>query len=101
MQNFIARLLRFVLKLVLALFGLVFAISLLLAALTAVIVSAIFSLVTGKKPMPARVFARFKNYNTNWPSAARTAPKGDVLDVEVREVKPQPGSSLQEGQRLP
>ena len=92
MQNFINRLLRFIIKLVLAAFGLVFALSLLAAALVVVVLSLLKSLITGQKPAPAMVFGKFQKFSPGgmWPSAAKrddNASTGDVVDVEMREVK--------------
>ena len=89
MQNFISRLVRFVIKLILAAFGLVFAISLLLAALIVVVLSLLKSLVTGKKPAPVMVFSRFQKFAPGgmWHSAAKAQNTVDVVDVEVREVQ--------------
>lgn len=90
MQNFISRLIRFVIKLVLAAFGLVFAVSLLLAALIVVVVGLLKSLITGKKPAPVMVFSRFQKFapGSMWPGAAKAQNTNDVVDVEVREVRP-------------
>ena len=90
MQNFLSQLVRFAIKLVLAAFGLVFAISLLLAALVVIAISLLKSLITGKKPAPLMVFSRFQKFAPNgmWPSAAKAQNTADVVDVEVREVKP-------------
>ena len=89
MQNFISRLVRFVIKLILVAFGSVFAISLLLAALIVVVLSLLKSLVTGKKPAPVMVFSRFQKFSPSgmWPSAAKAQNTVDVVDVEVREVQ--------------
>jgi hypothetical protein len=97
MQNFISRVIRFILKLVLAAFGLMFAISLLAAALVFVVFSLLKSLVTGKKPAPFVAYSQFKQFKQfkqnsggAWPFAdkpgSQAAPH-DVVDVEVREVK--------------
>ena len=95
MTNFINRVFRFILKLVLAAFGLVFAVSLLAAALVVVILSLLKALVTGKKPTVLTTFNRFQQYSPKdmWPGAARRqtqnspAKTGDVVDVEVREIR--------------
>ena len=91
MQNFISRLLRFVLKLVLAAFGLVSALSLLAAALVVVVFSILKSLITGKKRAPFVAFSQFKQFKQGtsggWPFATQAAHQGDVVDVEMREVK--------------
>ena len=90
MQNFLSQLVRFAIKLALAAFGLVFALSLLLAALVVVAISLLKSLITGKKPAPLMVFSRFQKFAPNgmWPSAAKAQNTADVIDVQVREVKP-------------
>lgn len=94
MPSFVSQILRFFLKLALGLFAAIFAISLLLAALIVVTLSLLKSLVTGRKPAPAVVFGRFQRFSPQgmWPGgtacgegAAR--PAGDVVDVEVREVR--------------
>lgn len=90
----ISKILRFFLKLVLGLFAAVFALSLLVAALIVVALSLLKSLVTGRKPAPAMVFGRFQRYSPQgmWPGGAgreagNAARVGDVVDVEVREVR--------------
>ena len=102
MQNFISRLVRFVIKLILAAFGLVFAISLLLAALIVVVLSLLKSLVTGKKPAPVMVFSRFQKFAPGgvWPSATKAQNTVDVVDVEVREVQTM-DQPLKKDQSLP
>ena len=92
MQNIIGRLLRFFIKLVLAAFGLVFALSLLAAALVVVVLSLLKSLITGQKPAPTMVFGKFQKFSPGsmWPGAKKrddNASTGDVVDVEMREVK--------------
>ena len=89
MQNFISGLFRFIIKLILAAFGLVFAISLVLVALIVVVLSLLRSILTGKKPAPAMVFGKFQKFAPGgvWPGNRQLEPKGDVVDVEVREVK--------------
>lgn len=88
MQNFFGRLIRFVIKLVLAAFGLVFAVSLLLAALIIVVIGLLKSLITGKKPAPVMMFSKFQKFapGAMWPGAVKAQNKGDVVDVEVREI---------------
>ncbi|UUZ67191.1 hypothetical protein LP414_21850 [Polaromonas sp. P1(28)-13] len=95
MPSFVSRVLRFILKLALGLFAAIFAVSLLLAALIVVAVSLLKSLITGRKPAPAMVFSRFQKFSPQgmWPGGPRTegtaspARAGDVVDVEVREVR--------------
>jgi hypothetical protein len=90
----ISKILRFFLKLVLGILAAVFALSLLAAALIVVVLSVLKSLITGRKPAPAMVFGRFQRYSPQgmWPGSpaqgnAATPRQGDVVDVEVREVK--------------
>ena len=93
--NFVSRFFRFALKLVLAAFGLVFVVSLLAAALIVVVFSLLKSLITGKKPAVSMTFNRFQQYLPKgmWPGAAGreaqngSAKAGDVVDVEVREIR--------------
>lgn len=91
MQNFISAIIRFIIKLILAAFGLVFAASLLLAALVAVVFSLLKSLITWQKPAPFVIYSQFKQFRQGarggWPFAEKPKPPGDVVDVEVREVK--------------
>jgi hypothetical protein len=87
----ISKILRFFLKLALGIFAAVFALSLLAAALIVVVLSVLKSLVTGRKPAPAVVFGRFQRYSPQgmWPGQGNaTTPRGgEVVDVEVREVR--------------
>ena len=90
----ISKILRFFLKLVLGVFAAVFAVSLLFAALIVVVLSVLKSLITGRKPAPAVVFGRFQRYSPQgmWPGApaqgnAANPRAGEVVDVEVREVR--------------
>jgi uncharacterized membrane protein len=90
----ISKILRFFLKLVLGVFAAVFALSLLAAALIVVVLSVLKSLITGRKPAPAMVFGRFQRYSPQgmWPGGpaqgnAANQRAGDVVDVEVREVR--------------
>ena len=95
MTNFVSGLFRFTLKLILAALGLVFVVSLLAAALVVVIFSLLKSLITGKKPAVNMTFNRFQQYSPKgmWPGAAGreaqngTAKVGEVVDVEVREIR--------------
>ncbi len=92
MPRFIRSLLRFVFKLVLGVFAAIFAISLLAAALVVVLLSLLKALITGRKPAPAVVFGKFQRYSPQglWPGArpdADATARGDVVDVEVREVQ--------------
>lgn len=93
MSKLMNQIFRFLLKLVLGIFAAVFALSLLAATLTVVVFSLLASLLTGRKPVPAMVFGRFKQFSqaSMWPGGSqRVAPlKADtrqVVDVEVREI---------------
>ena len=65
---------------------------LLAAALVFVALNLLKSLLTGRKPAPAMVFGRFQQFSPQamWPGRpARedAAHAGNVVDVEVREVR--------------
>ena len=95
MTNFVSGFFRFALKVVLAALGLVFVVSLLAAAFVVVVFSLLRSLITGKKPTVSMTFNRFQQYSPKgmWPGAAGReaqnglAKAGDVVDVEVREIR--------------
>ena len=86
----LSRALRAVLKLVLVLAATVFVVSFLLAALLVVLLVSLWSLVTGRKPAPVVMFSRMREQSQRytqgmWPG--RGQPPGDVVDVEVTEVR--------------
>jgi hypothetical protein len=99
--SFISSFLRFVLKLVFGLIAAVFALSLLLAALIYVAFSLLASVITGRPSTPAMVFGQFRRFQRFSPQgpqgmwsggpAREASPvgtsKGEVVDVEVREVR--------------
>lgn len=93
MTRLFSRILRLVLTLVLAAFGLVFMVSLMAAALIVVVLSLLKGLITGKKPAVSMTFNRFQKYSPKgmWPAASNPnmagKAAGNVVDVEVREVK--------------
>ncbi len=92
MPRFIRSLVRFVFKLVLGVFAAIFAVSLLAAALVVVLLSLLKALITGRKPAPAVVFGKFQRYSPQgmWPGGradAEATARGEVVDVEVREVQ--------------
>lgn len=95
MPSVFDRILRFALKLALGLFAAIFAVSLLVAALIVLALSLLKSLITGRKPAPGAVFGRFQRFSPQgmWPGGPRPegtaspARAGDVVDVEVREVR--------------
>lgn len=87
----VSRALRAVLKLVLVLAATVFVVSFLLAALLVVLLVSLWSLVTGRKPAPVVLFSRMREQSQRytqgvWPGR-RGGPVGDVVDVEVTEVR--------------
>ncbi|OOG40960.1 hypothetical protein [Polaromonas sp. A23] len=92
MSSFISRVFRFILRLVLRTFATIFALSLLLATLVLLALGFLRSLITGQKPKPM-VFGRFQRFSAQapWQSAgmrdAAPARTGDVVDVEVREIR--------------
>ena len=91
MSDFLAWLLRFVLKLVLGVMALIFAISLLLVALLVVVFTLFKALLTGKRPESAMVFRRFRQYSAQdvWRRTSAAARSSSaVVDVEVRDITP-------------
>ncbi|MGC1175012.1 hypothetical protein [Polaromonas sp.] len=92
MPSFISRVFRFILRLVLWTFAAIFAVSLLLASLILLALGLLRSLFTGQKPNPV-VFGRFQRFASQppWPGAstreASSTRSGDVVDVEVREIR--------------
>jgi hypothetical protein len=101
--DFLARVLRGVFKLALVLVAGVFVLSFLLAALVVVLLVSLWSLVTGRKPAPVVMFSRMRAQSQRytqgvWPGGDK-APAGDVVDVEVTEVRE--ASRTEPLQRLP
>lgn len=111
MPNPLSRLLQFTLRLIFWVFAAVMAVSLLTAALIVVALSLLKALITGRRPAPTMAFGRFQRFSAKdiWSGAAAGAPvfgqrpagaadsparpAGDVVDVEVREIR--------DDQRLP
>jgi len=93
--NSLNEIFRFILKLVFGLSAAVLAVGLLLVALVAFALSLVSALITGRKPAPLAAFARFRAFQQQgmWPpgAAARQASpraaSGQVVDVEVREIR--------------
>lgn len=95
--DFLARVLRGVLKLALALAATVFVLSFLLAALVLVLVASLLSLLTGRKPAPVVMFSRMRANSQRytrgvWPGRAGR-PASDVVDVQVTEVPDSPAAA--------
>lgn len=96
MPSFVSQVLGLTLKIVLGLFAALFAVSLLVAGLVVFVVLLLKSLITGRRPAASMVFGRFQQFSSQkgWPgrgtqdgkSASRPGG-GDVVDVEVREIR--------------
>ena len=95
LKQFINRLFSAVFKLALALAAAVFLLSLMVAALVVVIGVTVWSLLTGRKPAPAKVFGQFRQASHRYTGRTRPAAPGtgrqaeaatDVVDVPAREV---------------
>jgi len=84
------RLGRLVLRLALGLAAAVFLLSLLLASLLAVLGVSLWSLLTGRKPAPVVLFTRMRERSRQFAAGGwgptANAPRGDVVDVEAREI---------------
>jgi hypothetical protein len=98
LSDFLARMLRGVLKLVLVLAATVFVVAFLLAALLVVLIASLIALVTGRKPAPVVMFSRMRAQSQRytqgvWPDRSGRAP-ADVVDVEVTEVQDTPADRL-------
>ena len=87
MPDFVSSLLRFVLKLVLGPLAVVGAVRLLASALVVLAFTLLKALITGKKPAAAMVFSRFQGYAPQDLWGRKTKPAGQVVDVEVRELR--------------
>ena len=95
--DFLARVLRGVIKFALVLAATVFVLSFLLAALVIVLVASLLSLLTGRKPAPVVMFSRMRESSQRytqgvWPGRPGQ-PQGDVVDVEVTEVPDSPAAA--------
>jgi hypothetical protein len=108
--GFVGQFLRSVLRLVLFLVAGVFMLSLLAAILGAVLLTAIWSLLTGRKPAVFTTFSRFRQATQQfrqgtWPqpgvAASRGTTSGDVVDVQAREVGEPAGYATMPPEQLP
>ncbi len=96
LSDFIQGVMRGAIKLVLLLAAAVFLVSLLLAAIVVMLGVSIWSLVTGRKPEPAKIFTQFRQSSARftpsggWPGqrgqGTRGRPGGEVVDVQAHEV---------------
>ncbi len=96
LSDFIQGVVRGAVKLLLVLAAAVFVISLLLAAIVVMLGVSIWSLVTGRKPQPARIFTQFRQSSARftppggWPGQRGHGTRGQldaqVVDVQAHEV---------------
>jgi len=99
LDKMIKRLFGFLLRLVLALMGLVFLLSLLAAALLLLALwglRALWARLTGRpvQPLAFTILRRAQWQRFYRPGAAPSAPHADVIDVESRQVAPDPQDRL-------
>jgi len=95
LSDFIQGVVRGAVKLLLVLAAAVFLVSLLLAAIVVMLGVSIWSLITGRKPEPAKIFTQFRQSSARftppggWPGQ-RGRPPGrpdaEVVDVQAHEV---------------
>lgn len=97
--EFFQRLLRGVLRLALVAAAAVFLFSLLVATLVVMLAVTVWSVVTGRKPDPARIFSQFRQTSARytrgaWPGASHGAGSAsrpdDIVDVPAHEVRDLP-----------
>ncbi len=96
LSDFIQGVVRGAVKLLLLLAAAVFLVSLLLAAIVVMLGVSIWSLITGRKPEPARIFSQFRQSSARftpsggWPGqrgqGSRGRPDTEVVDVQAHEV---------------
>lgn len=101
MTDFFHRLARGLLRLVLFAAATVFLLSLLLATLVVMVAVTLWSVVTGRKPEPAKIFGQFRQTSARYtrgawpgargPGAGSSAPPADIVDVPAHEVRDVPG----------
>jgi hypothetical protein len=98
--DFILGVVRGAIKLLLVLAAAIFVVSLLLAAIVVMLAVSIWSLLTGRKPEPVRIFSQFRQSSARftpggWPGRSGGAgkpgqPAPDVVDVQAHEVPDNP-----------
>lgn len=100
LSDFVAMVLRGLIKLALAVLAAVFMLSLLSIALAAVLATIVWSLLTGRKPAVFTTVSRFHQASRQfrqgiWPGNGPRSPQtnADVVDVQVREVREALGQS--------
>jgi hypothetical protein len=108
--GFVGQILRSVLRLVLFLAAGVFMLSLLAAILGAVLLTAMWSLLTGRKPAVFTTFSRFRQATRQFRQgtrpqqggvASRGATHADVVDVQAHEVGEPAGYATVPPEQLP
>ena len=101
LTDFIQGVVRGAIKLLLVLAAAIFVVSLLLAAIVVMLAVSIWSLITGRKPEPVRIFSQFRQSSARftpggWPgrSGGRKPgePAPEIVDVQAHEVPDSPGS---------
>ncbi len=96
LSDFIQGIVRGAVKLLLVLVAAVFVLSLLLAAIVVMLGVSIWSLVTGRKPEPVKIFTQFRQSSARfapsggWPGQRGQGTQGrrapEVVDVQAHEV---------------
>jgi hypothetical protein len=99
-NEFFNRLFRGILRLVLVAAAAVFLFSLLLATLVVMLVVTVWSIVTGRKPEPAKIFGQFRQTSARYtrgawsggagPGAGAASNPADIVDVPAHEVRDLP-----------
>jgi len=98
LTDFMQGVVRTAIKLLLVLAATVFLVSLLLAAIVVMLAVSIWSLLTGRKPEPIKVFSQFRQSSARfspggWPGrpggGGPGQPRPEVVDVQAHEV-PEP-----------
>jgi hypothetical protein len=107
LTDFIQSVVRSAIKLLLVLAAAVFLVSLLLAAIVVMLAVSIWSLVTGRKPEPIKVFSQFRQSSARfapggWPGGPRGKRPGQpepvVVDVQAHDV---PDNAAAKGKNRP
>lgn len=99
LTDFIQGVVRGAFKLLLVLAAAVFVVSLLLAAIVVMLAVSIWTLLTGRKPEPVRIFSQFRQSSARFtpggwpgrPGGGKTGqPAPEVVDVQAHEVPDNP-----------
>ncbi len=97
--QFFSRVLSTALRLVLWLLAMGLALGLLAVALLLLLGGVLWALVRGRRPAPSVMVGRFRHFASQrvWPGRPGADPRAastEVVDVEVREVQPEPPPPL-------